>query len=382
MPNDVSVLSSGPARTVLMTSEPASGVFTYSLTLAKELAKAGTKTHLVMMGSKLRPPQAEAVRAIPGLVLHESNYAFDWAEQPWEEVARGSEWLRSLEAEVSPDIVHLNAFCHGAAGFKSPVVIVAHACPVTWWEAIHGSKLPDRLERYKDAAKRGLRAAHAVIAVSPSVRASIERHYGPLPRMAVVPNGLAFETTPPREKEPFVLTAGRLTDRAKNVDLLARVAPRLPWPVKFAGADSLDPNLFAGVESLGWLPPNELAEQMARASIFAAPARYEPFGVSILEAALSGCALVLGDIPSLREVWGNAALYVGVDDESGLAGAIRKLIEDPALRADYAANAHLRAQLFTATRHARAIADLYETIAFARRTPVLLSAPGQATRTI
>ncbi len=31
------------------------------------------------------------------------------------------------------------------------------------------------------------------------------------------------------------------------------------------------------------------------------PARYEPFGLSVLEAALSGCALVLGDIPSLRE---------------------------------------------------------------------------------
>ena len=33
------------------------------------------------------------------------------------------------------------------------------------------------------------------------------------------------------------------------------------------------------------------------------PARYEPFGLSILEAALSGCALVLGDLPSLRELW-------------------------------------------------------------------------------
>ena len=36
---------------------------------------------------------------------------------------------------------------------------------------------------------------------------------------------------------------------------------------------------------------------------------YEPFGLAPLEAALCGCAVVARDLPSLREVWGNAALY-------------------------------------------------------------------------
>jgi glycogen synthase len=58
------------------------------------------------------------------------------------------------------------------------------------------------------------------------------------------------------------------------------------------------------------------ADWYARASIYALPARYEPFGLSALEAALSGCALILGDIPSLREVWLEAAPYVSPDDES------------------------------------------------------------------
>ena len=52
---------------------------------------------------------------------------------------------------------------------------------------------------------------------------------------------------------------------------------------------------------------------MGRAAIYALPARYEPFGLSILEAALSGCALVIGDIPSLREIWADAALFVPSD---------------------------------------------------------------------
>lgn len=372
MNSDVPVFSAGSARTVLMTSEATGGIFTYSMTLASELAKTGTKTHLVMMGAKARPSQVAALRSVPGLVLHETNFGLDWAEQPWEDVARGGEWLRGLEAEVAPDIVHLNGFCHGAAGFKAPVVVVAHSCAVSSWESIHKTTLPDRLERYKDAAKRGLRAAHAVIAVSPSVRASVDRHYGPLARAAVIPNGLGGFAQTSLDKEHFILSAGRITDRAKNVELLARAAPRLAWPVKLAGVDALDPNVFGHVESVGWLPPNELGELMARASIFAAPARYEPFGLSILEAALRGCALVLGDIPSLRELWQDAAVYADVDDESSLVRAIGALVDDAARREEYAAKAKFRAQLFTGTRHARAMADLYETMLFARRSPVVV----------
>jgi glycogen(starch) synthase len=260
------------------------------------------------------------------------------------------------------------------------VIIVAHSCVLSWWESVEGGPLPERLAPYKDAVKRGLRAAHAVIAVSQSMRASLECHYGPLPRAAVIPNGLALESRSPVEKEPFVLAAGRVSDRAKNVELLARVAPRLPWPVKVAGAEEGDGVALDGVESLGWLPAEELAAVMERASIFALPARYEPFGLSVLEAALRGCALVLGDIPSLREVWGDAAIYVRPDDEAGLEEAISRLVGDPALRAEHAASANLRARLYTAARNARAMRDLYETMILARRVPVLMSVPGPESR--
>ena len=58
---------------------------------------------------------------------------------------------------------------------------------------------------------------------------------------------------------------------------------------------------------------------IARAAIYALPAHYEPFGLSILEAAMSGCALVLGDIPSLREIWGDAAVFVHPDNRDAVA---------------------------------------------------------------
>jgi glycosyltransferase involved in cell wall biosynthesis len=368
------------ARTVLMTADATGGVLTYALSLASELAKTGTKTHLALMGPKQRPEQEAAVRAIPGLVLHESTHALEWMDEPWPDVVRATEWLRDLERQVRPDIIHLNGYCHGAAGFTAPVVIVAHSCLLSRWEAVEGSNVPERYATYKDAVKRGLQAVAAVIAVSQSMRVSLERHYGPLPRTAIVPNGLTAPSAQ-RSKEHFILAAGRVWDRAKNVETLARVARDLPWPLKVAGStappgnasrDSAGFGPHDGVEALGWLPPAELGALMDRAAIFASPARYEPFGLSALEAALRGCALVLGDIPSLREVWGEAALYVRPDDGKGFVEALTKLASDEGVRGELADAANLRARLYTPARTARAMRDVYETIIHARRIPVPL----------
>jgi hypothetical protein len=51
------------------------------------------------------------------------------------------------------------------------------------------------------------------------------------------------------------------------------------------------PAELARVTPLGELTRRQLAREMGCAAIFAAPARYEPFGLAALEAALSGCAL-------------------------------------------------------------------------------------------
>ena len=49
---------------------------------------------------------------------------------------------------------------------------------------------------------------------------------------------------------------------------------------------------------------------MARTAVFVSPALYEPFGLAVLEAAQAGCALVLSDIPTFRELWDGVALFV------------------------------------------------------------------------
>jgi glycogen(starch) synthase len=349
-------------RRVLMTADAVGGVWDYALQLAEGLGTCGVEVTLATMGPLPRDDQRAAAREVPGLRLVESDYRLEWAEQPWDDVARAGSWLLELEAQAQPDIVHLNGYAHGALAWNAPALVVAHSCVCSWWSAVRGAEAPEEWVAYRRAVREGLRAATAVVAPSAAMLHALSAHYGAVTG-TVVPNGrdaAQFHTGP---KEPLVLSAGRLWDEAKNVAALASIAHGLAWPVALAGETQNAPGepVHDGpVEYLGRLSSADLRSWMARASIYAMPARYEPFGLSILEAGLSGCALVLGDIPSLREHWDGAAAFVAPDDRDALRSAIEGLIDSPARRSELGRRARHRGQEFTVGRMADAYRRLYE----------------------
>jgi glycogen synthase len=89
-----------------------------------------------------------------------------------------------------------------------------------------------------------------------------------------------------------------------------------------------------------------------------------------LEAALSGCALVLGDSESLREIWHDAALFVRPEDPEHLRAALVELIASPSLREDFSRRARKRAGSFTPERMARAYLEVYARLLRGQRTQV------------
>jgi glycogen synthase len=359
-----------------MTADTVGGVWTYALDLAAALGAHGVEVALATMGAPLSPTQRAAVRAVPTVEVYPSEYKLEWMADPWDDVARAGDWLLGLEARLRPDVIHLNGYVHGALAWQAPRLVVGHSCVLSWWEAVHGASAPAEWEPYRQAVRRGLQAADLVIAPTAAMLAALERHYGPLPATRVVPNGrhlaVPAGTEGPADsplKEPLVLTAGRLWDEAKNVAVLAAVAPRLSWPVYVAGDDAHPGGgraALAGVRALGWLAPAALADWLARAAIYCLPARYEPFGLSALEAGLAGCALVLGDVPSLREVWADAALFVPPDNPAALERALATLIADAEWRAALAAAAHARALTFTPERMASGYLAAYADLLAAR----------------
>jgi glycosyltransferase involved in cell wall biosynthesis len=341
---------------VLMTTDTVGGVFTYTAQLAAELEARGEEVVVATMGPPLRRGQREA---LPSRV-YESGYRLEWMEDPWQDVAEAADWLLGVEDHERPDIVHLCSYAHGAAGFRAPTVIVAHSCVLSWWRAVHGEEAPPQWDRYRREMREGLRGADAVVAPTQAMLAEVERDH-PLPAGvgSVIHNGSPSPSSDAEaEKRPLVLGSGRFWDLAKNLTALDTAAEGLPWPVLVAG--DLGPGgRTEHAESTGNLDAGVLAELRRCAGIYAAPALYEPFGLGILEAAHDRCALVLGDIPSLRELWDGAALFVDPRDERRLRWALEELIEDRVKREELAARAHRRAARYSVARAAGAYQRLY-----------------------
>ena len=337
-----------------MTADAVGGVWTYALELADALAEHDVEVALAVMGAAPRVDQREELEASRVARVFAADYALEWAEDPWSDVEQAGEWLLRIADEVEPDVVHLNGYAHAALPWSVPVVVVGHSDVLSWHEAVRGRPAGEEWGRYRDAVARGLAAADLLVAPTQAMLDELIRLYDPACPRIVIPNGSARDF-PRRPQEEVVLTTGRLWDDAKNVHTLVRVAPRLSWPVAVVGAGAVG----GGVRFLGRLDRDALDAAYASASIFCAPARYEPFGLAALEAARAGCALVLGDLPTLREVWGDAALLVPPDDDERLAEALQALIDDRKLRAGYAARARRRARRYPTDRTARGYLDAY-----------------------
>jgi glycosyltransferase involved in cell wall biosynthesis len=139
-------------------------------------------------------------------------------------------------------------------------------------------------------------------------------------------------------------------------------APRLDWPLWVAGENQHPEGgcvPLSGVDYLGLVPAHELKPYYRDAAVFVLPARYEPFGLSVLEAALSGCALVLGDIPTFRELWHGAALFVDPDDPNELVAQVNRLTRNRKYREQLAQRAMARAGRFRLEHTLGGYLDIY-----------------------
>jgi len=350
---------------VLMTADPVGGVWTFALELCAGLARHGVSVTLATLGAPLTSAQRSTAAAVAGLELVESAFRLEWMAEPWADLEHAGKWLLQLEREYRPDVIHLNHLVHGDLPWRAPVVVTGHSCVASWWHAVYGTALPAQWGTYEQRVSRSLQSADCVSAPTRAMLSQLRRYYGPLPISAVVPNGRDPTLfSPSQRKEHLVLCAGRLWDVAKNAQALAAVAPHVEWQVCIAGECSSPDGAraelaAANLHLLGPLAPQELAVWFQRAAIYALPARYEPFGLTVLEAALSGCALLLGDIPSLREVWGEAAWYVAPDDHLRLRQLLSQLIRDSTARTELAARAADVAARHSPERTAQAYLSLY-----------------------
>ncbi|MCG5052254.1 MAG: glycosyltransferase family 4 protein [Myxococcales bacterium] len=354
--------SGGNVRRVLMTTDAVGGVWNFCLALARHLAARGVRVLLAIMGPTPTLSQRRDAETIPGVTVEDGPFALEWMERPWLDVDAAGAWLLALAERFRPDVVHLNQYAHGHLSFRAPVVITAHSCVLSWWRAVKGEAAPARWNTYRWRVARGLRAAHTVTAPSATMLGALQGAYGPLPGAQIVYNGLDGSVWVPRAKEELIVAVGRVWDEGKNLCALDRACRRFPWRTEVMGPlqDPLGRSRpLVHARAVGVLPPAGVAERLARAAIFCSPSLYEPFGLGVLEAALSGCALALADIGSFRELWGGAAAFFDPRDPEALGDVVEALIRDEGARRALGEAAHRRAVAFAGSRWATRYHDIY-----------------------
>lgn len=366
---------------VLLTADVVGGVWDFCWTLAAELGRRGHRATLLVFGRPSPSQRLQAVQAGADLVT--ADLKLEWMADSQADVAATRSVARAVAAERGADVVHANQYALGELPADVPVVLTAHSDVLGWMAWVrHGGERrspPAEWQAYTALVRRGLERAGTVVAISAFMAAELRRHYGTRRRIEVVHNGwpataVALQPLPSRPR--LSVLAGRAWDQAKNLPVAVEAARG--WPVgrvllagnhshpEGGGSATVGPP----IEALGWIGRDALDAHLRQARVYLSPARYDPFGLLPVQAALAGCALLLSDIPAYREVWGDAAVYGGPDDVAGLRASWSALLEDDAFAADMAQRARRRAlERYGIQRVAAGYEALYATALGARAGP-------------
>jgi glycosyltransferase involved in cell wall biosynthesis len=349
-------------RRVLISLDAVGGVWRYAVDVARGLEKHGVDCLLVGFG----PEPNAAQRAECGRIeLVWTQEPLDWTVSHSADLDRGTDMLASLARDWNADILHLNLPSQAAGlAVQCPVVVASHSCVPTWWRAVQGTDLPRAWMWQIDRNRAGFQRADAAVVPNNSQAAALIAVYRRLPPLHVIYNATAVEPTD-EPKAPSVLSVGRWWDPGKNGAVLDQAAATVKWPIILAGplnGPDGQHAAFCNVQTPGALPHPDILTLMRQSAIFAAPSRYEPFGLAVVEAAISGAALVLADIPTFRELWSDAALFVSPNDSGGWSRALATLAADIGLRSRLSAAARARAGQFTLSRQSAQLHALYSTL--------------------
>jgi glycosyltransferase involved in cell wall biosynthesis len=355
-----------------MTTDTVGGVWDFTVELATEAVRAGSRVTVLAFGSPDASRRSRLDRL--GVPLYAAPYRLEWMADSEADVRASRRLIADLARALDVDVVHANQFGVLPRRLRLPSILTAHSDVLSWrkWTGAN-SATHDEWEGYRALVRDGLRRATEVVAVSGFVASELVEHYFVDRRIRVILNGWTAgraAPTPFSTRPRQTLLAGRVWDEAKNIPLAARAAAGWdPGRVLVAGSTTHPESLATTtvdppLELLGFQPRPALDVLLDGTRVFLSPARYEPFGLLPLQAALAGCALLLSGIPSFRELWDGAAEFFRPDDENDLRARWARLLEDDEFSTELACKSYERAATcFTMTATASAYLRLYERLA-------------------
>ncbi len=320
---------------ILMTTDTVGGVWTYTRELVLGLLDARPETQilLVTFGGALSDEQAAWLKGVAAhyrkrFAFEATTLPLEWQRDNAKAYIYAEPVLRRLAKQFQPDVFHSSQFCFGALPLPCPKLIVAHSDVLGWARAVRGPgglEPSAWLDTYRTLVTDGLAGATVISAPTSWMLSDLRQSYGALPPGSVIANGSTVDA-PRVSKKLQAITAGRVWDAGKGMSVLESCMS--PMPMLIAGETSspdasYDASQLRRRVMLGKLTAQQTIDLFAESAVYLVTSVYEPFGLSAVEAAQCGCAIVARDLHSQREVWGDDAIYFA--DADGLCAALEKL---------------------------------------------------------
>jgi glycosyltransferase involved in cell wall biosynthesis len=288
---------------------------------------------------------------------------------------------RSLQ-EASVDLIHAHWWFPGgwvASKTGTPYLVTCHGSDI---------RLLDNSRLFRRLAARVLGEAAGVTTVSRFLAGDLERHVPVLRgRITVAPMPLDVERfaagmETPKVQPPRILFAGNLVT-GKGVDVLVRAVAllrrdrALPCGLRVLGEGPMRRTLEELARALGiadavewsdFVPQDAMPAEYGASTVTVLPTRgqAEGLGLTLVEALLSGCAVIgtpAGGIPEVVQD-GETGFIARDGDPQDLAEKIARLLGDPALRERLTATGRARVlDTYSAQSAARRFLTLYDAVA-------------------
>lgn len=258
------------------------------------------------------------------------------------------------------------------APLLGPSVVTVHDLTFKLFPRAHTT--PFRL-LYGLLISNGIRNATALITSTEAEKANIVAHYPRAKdRIAVVHLGARSALTPitshketrnGRPNDRYILWVGSLISRknpqgAIDAAVLVNQQMRLPLIVVGTGHRGMQKTEIRVPANDGAIQfanrvisSDDIGELYQNALCLLFPTFYEGFGLPAVEAMAHGCPVVTSDIPVMREVCGDAALYCNPNEPGEIADKVRMLAESSEMRAQLSRRGLHRAAQFSWERCAR-----------------------------
>jgi phosphatidylinositol alpha-mannosyltransferase len=328
------------------------------LGLARELRRLGIDVRVLAPCDG--PPPAPGVVCVGPSVEWVSNGSIAPIATGADAARRGAEALRTIE----PHVVHLHEpavpgpCLNTLIGFDGPKVGTFHASG-------------ELLHQWSRPAMRGVMARlTSRVVVSESARETAISNWGG--EYDVLWNGIEIQrfadAAPASSDLPAVFFIGRHEPRkglAVLLDAWRELDREAVLWVASSGPQTkeLRKRNVPSVEWLGGISDRELEQRMRGAAVYCAPSLHgESFGVVLLEAMAAGTPIVASAIEGYQNVARaeREAVLVEPGDVEGLRTALRRVLDDAALRARLVAEGRARAAEFSMERLAARYLELYE----------------------